>query len=239
MLQVTIAKLMALVVFMAVGLVALSRPSPEWASFVFSASLTALLTSLLGVIASRGRSRIGAVGFALFGWSHLLMSFGPWPWLNNEGLRPPQLFTKHLARTAKDGVLRKYLAPNPMNLRTITKWSDAKLVPHEPSQFSFGAGTGPFVMITDSPSDQILQSLCSVLFGCLGAVLGLVVGSRSGREGEGDAGGRTGRPPDSASGSEAPARSVRSDRAGVSAAVGPGPGSQDTSAASAGLSSPS
>jgi hypothetical protein len=181
MFQITLARAMAVILFVSIGLVALSRPSPVWASFVFTATLVALLSSLIGILARRGRPRLALAGFALFGWSHLAISFGPWPWLNNQGLRPPEILTNHMTRYVSQRWLSQYLRPNPANLRTVTKWNDAKLVVAEPSQLSFEAGIGPSVVITDSPAEQILRSLSSIFFGLLGAALSLAAAGRCDR----------------------------------------------------------
>jgi hypothetical protein len=178
MFRITIAKSMALILFIAVALVALSRSSPLWASIVFTATLAAVLTATLGTVARRGRSRLAMAGFALFGWCHLAISFGPWPWLNNDGLRPPALLTKRLTEYVHYKLLNQESNPNPLNVRTTQTWNDATLVLNDPSRYSFRSGKGAFVVISDSPSLQIMHCICSILFGFLGAALSLVVAGR-------------------------------------------------------------
>lgn len=49
-----------------------------WATSAFLGSILVLLASLLAVLYRRGIDRVFWVGFAVFGWSYLLLVFGPW-----------------------------------------------------------------------------------------------------------------------------------------------------------------
>jgi hypothetical protein len=73
----TIASLLGLVVFLAVGLAALRAATDTWDSGVFGVTLSLLLFSLVLVIHRIERRRAYWLGFALFGWAYLLMSMVP------------------------------------------------------------------------------------------------------------------------------------------------------------------
>jgi hypothetical protein len=73
----SIASLLALVVFVAVGLAALQAASDVWDGCVFaSTSLTLLIATLLAVH-RRGRDRAFWIGFTLFGSAYLVASLVP------------------------------------------------------------------------------------------------------------------------------------------------------------------
>jgi hypothetical protein len=74
----SIASLMTLVVFVAVSLAALRYVSPLWARALFSITWGILLAAVIGIIYRDGRRRAFWVGFALFGFGYLALSFGPW-----------------------------------------------------------------------------------------------------------------------------------------------------------------
>ena len=67
---------MDLVLVLGIGLAALKHPSERAASLLFTLILASLLTSVLGAMARRGRERIAWIGFAVFGWTYLLLSLG-------------------------------------------------------------------------------------------------------------------------------------------------------------------
>jgi len=87
--RVTIAGLMALVLYVAVGFAALKTPSEAWATL----TLLLLTLALLGSIFTRGGNRAFWGGFAIAGWSYWILSFGPW-FDTHIG---PRLATKSLA----------------------------------------------------------------------------------------------------------------------------------------------
>jgi hypothetical protein len=74
----------------ATGFAAIHIASPAWSGGLYSLSILAMLTSLLGVYYRRGRKRVFWVGFALFGWAHLFLAGVPW--FNSWGGPGPQLF---------------------------------------------------------------------------------------------------------------------------------------------------
>ena len=100
--DVPLAALMFAVLFVAVGLAALRDPSELWASSLFSLTLVLLLVAMLGTVAHRGATRVAFLGFTLFAGTYLLLAFSPWPWINDDGLRPPQLVTGLLINRASE-----------------------------------------------------------------------------------------------------------------------------------------
>jgi hypothetical protein len=75
--RMSIAPLMSVVLVLAVGFAALRLGSETWSSAVFTLTLVLHLTAILGAIYRRDRERAGWLGFALFGWGYLILSFGP------------------------------------------------------------------------------------------------------------------------------------------------------------------
>jgi hypothetical protein len=84
----SIMGLMAAVLLLAVGFAGLRTASALSASAIFTFTLTLLAAALLGVAASRGRSRIACLGFGLFGWIYLLATFWLWPGPNGVSAPP-------------------------------------------------------------------------------------------------------------------------------------------------------
>lgn len=68
--------MMALVLFLAVGITALKESSSLWASAIFTTTLTLISTASLMAFARRGDSRIVWSGAAFFGWAYLISGFG-------------------------------------------------------------------------------------------------------------------------------------------------------------------
>jgi hypothetical protein len=74
----SIAGLIALVGIAATGFAAVRVASPGWSGGLFSLTILALLTAVLGIIYRRGPKRVFWVGFAIFGWTHLILASAPW-----------------------------------------------------------------------------------------------------------------------------------------------------------------
>jgi hypothetical protein len=74
----SLATLMAIVLLAALGLVALRNASALWANATFTATLTLLLCAVLGLILRRHHARAFWLGFALFGWTYVLLVNAPW-----------------------------------------------------------------------------------------------------------------------------------------------------------------
>ena len=98
----SIAGLMIVVLFCAVGAAALRSSSGLWADVLFTLTLAMLGVAILGLAYRRGARRASWAGFALFGGGYLLACFGPW--FATE-VRP------HLATTPLLGYLRSRIGP--------------------------------------------------------------------------------------------------------------------------------
>src|SRR4051812_29116963 len=94
--RVSIAGLMGVVLFIGVGFAALKGASRLWASALFTLTLAVLLGASLGAVARRGPERMAWTGFAVFGWSYLILSFWLLPWPKSDPLGPPPLLAEVL-----------------------------------------------------------------------------------------------------------------------------------------------
>jgi hypothetical protein len=91
--RISIRTLMAFIVISAVGLAAVRSGSAAWAGVLFSITFFALTSSFLGITLGRGTRRVYWSGFALLGWSYLILVYTPW--LNEQVgrfLLAPNLF---------------------------------------------------------------------------------------------------------------------------------------------------
>jgi hypothetical protein len=150
----SLAQLMAIVLYLSLGFAALRTADGFWASATSTLSVVAISTGVVGALVRRGRARPAWIGFAVFGWTYLLIStlpprasgglgFGPLPW-------PPDLIGRGLAG------LQPYLRPVPSNQMFM---SGSLLTPYE----------------------QVGHSLGIVLFGFVGAVVGHLLAMRDER----------------------------------------------------------
>ena len=73
----SIASLLVVVLFVAVGFAALRESSDLWDSGVFTLTLAALLISILLAVHRTESRRAFWIGFALFGWIYLGLSLVP------------------------------------------------------------------------------------------------------------------------------------------------------------------
>jgi hypothetical protein len=184
-LRVPIAGLMLSLLPVAVGLAALRDPSELWASALFTLTILTLLVSVLGTVARRGASRMAFLGFTLFGSSYLILAFGPWPWVNPDGLRPPPLVTRMLLgqiREIKDGP-----AANWQDIRLEMNWqSSAPLITFDPADLtimppSSGGAVTPwslYLVLDVSPYKQIAHTMLALVAGALGAIVGRIIAPR-------------------------------------------------------------
>ncbi|MFI5460739.1 MAG: hypothetical protein ACHRXM_35450 [Isosphaerales bacterium] len=72
-------------VLAAVGYLCLRKPTSAWTGLAWMLALGFLLTAGLEAIFRRGRERLFWVGFLVFGWSYMILSFNHWPFEYVEG----------------------------------------------------------------------------------------------------------------------------------------------------------
>ena len=92
-LRVTIAQLLLVVFITAIGLAAIRSGSTAWSGALVSITYFAMICSLLGIALGRGTRRVYWTGFAMLGWSYLLLIYIPWLHENlGQYLLAPNLF---------------------------------------------------------------------------------------------------------------------------------------------------
>jgi hypothetical protein len=185
-LRVPIAGLMLFLLPVAVGLAALRDPSELWASALFSLTILALLVSVLGTVARRGASRIAFLGFTLFGTTYLILAFGPWPWINADGLRPPPLLTRILLDKFRESKVGP--AANWAEMRIETDWRGySQQLTFGPADLTIIPPTtgGPvtvaqsmYLVFDASLYKQIAHSMLTLVAGTLGAIAGRIIAPR-------------------------------------------------------------
>lgn len=181
--RVSLGWAMGALVVLAIAFAALTGPSPVSASALYSLDLTLILAAGLVALANRGRLRLGGVGFALFGGAYLGIAFAPSPWLNDQGLRPPPLFTT-VAVDALRASAPSFEARWPRKVEN-TGWRS--------EQFAVTRADLPFAasntIVTDtSPYKQVAHGLAALLFGGLGALVGAFADRANRPRGEGRGG---------------------------------------------------
>ena len=76
-LRFTLAQLMAIVLFIAFGFAALRNADSFWARATYTLVLLMISAASLGALARKGRARMPWAGFAVFGWTRLLVGALP------------------------------------------------------------------------------------------------------------------------------------------------------------------
>jgi hypothetical protein len=99
--RMSLAGLMLLVGYLAVGLAALRHTSAAWAGVMLLATLGMLGVAILGAITRHGRLRAWWLGFALFGSVYLALGYAPW---TRPRLPTTTLLAHVYARFAPPGV---------------------------------------------------------------------------------------------------------------------------------------
>jgi hypothetical protein len=74
----SIARLMGVILVVALCTAALREASDHWAGIALAALLVLLATAILQAIYHRATRRAFWMGFALFGWGYLILVMGPW-----------------------------------------------------------------------------------------------------------------------------------------------------------------
>jgi hypothetical protein len=113
-LRFTLAQLMALVISLGFGLAALRNADPFWASATYSLAIILIAAAPVAAFARRGTARMAWAGFAVFGWTYLLVAqIPPWPigGLGSGPIPKPVLLIEW-------GIVRLQSQVNPQSMRT-------------------------------------------------------------------------------------------------------------------------
>jgi hypothetical protein len=135
---------------------------------MFLASLMLLCTATLGAVARRGRERLPWTGAAIFGWAYLVVAFGPWA--NDKEAMHATFVTTSLFEHVIVSVQPRYMYP----LVQINAGSSD----FEPY---LDGTTGKVTVMTPNitPCRNVANSIVTVLFALIGALLGLYFADRS------------------------------------------------------------
>lgn len=115
--RVSIAGLMAVMIPVALGLVALREASQLWVDIVFNLVVASLLLATYKAIGSRGTAAARWAGFASFGWAHLVLGLIGMPWGQHHGVSPNLVTLRLIERvwdyleidTSAQGVIARFL----------------------------------------------------------------------------------------------------------------------------------
>jgi hypothetical protein len=84
----TLAQLMAVVLLVGFGFAALRNADEFWASAIYTLAITMIAAALVGALARKSEAHMAWTGFAVFGWTYLLVVQLP-PWdIGGLGLGP-------------------------------------------------------------------------------------------------------------------------------------------------------
>ena len=88
----SIRALLALILFIGVGIAALRGATAIWASVMILAALGAVCAATVGAALIQGAARPAWLGFAVFGWAYFLLCLSPWG--GEYGLGPARFLTR-------------------------------------------------------------------------------------------------------------------------------------------------
>lgn len=88
-LRLTIANLMAVVLYVGLGFAALRNADEFWASATFTLAILAVSAAVVGAVARKGQARLTWMGFAVFGWASLLIWLSTSQTIDNMVNGPP------------------------------------------------------------------------------------------------------------------------------------------------------
>ena len=144
-LRISLAQSMAIVLYLGFGFAALRNASEFWASATYTLAIVLIAAALVGAFARSGRARTPWVGFAVFGWTYLLIVHLPEWGFGGLGFGP--IRKPHLLIELGTARLQPFIKP------------------------SDPGGLGGY-RINLMHYEQVSQSLGIILFGLVGAVLG-------------------------------------------------------------------
>jgi hypothetical protein len=145
-LRFTLGRLMAIVLYLGFAFAALRNADEFWANAAYTLAVILNSGALVGAFVRAGKSRTPFVGFAIFGWTYLLINHLPGWNIGGLGFGP---------------IWRPVL---------LFEWATARLQPFlKPVPPGMGGGqAGDFLMAYE----QVSYSLGIILAGVVGAVLG-------------------------------------------------------------------
>jgi hypothetical protein len=144
-LRFTIAGLMAIVLFVAIGFAALRNADELWASATYTLAIAMISLAFVGAFVRKGKARAIWSGFAVFGLAYLLIGLSP-----QLKVVVPLYFTYTAGQR-----------PTPVPLIQLGLH---RLQPY--------VNPIPAGAVGSIPYDQVSHSLGIVLFGFIGAVMG-------------------------------------------------------------------
>jgi hypothetical protein len=161
--RVTIFVLMVVVAVVATSLVALRSTLEIWASAYFSLTVVLLCTAIPGMAFRRGISRAFWAGFASFGWTYLVLCFGPVP---STSFKPPPLLTTKLLE-----VVYPYLSTVPPKEVTVFGqgvWDDSRNI-----KVTTVATTGGITFFRNDTEDfqRSGHAIANLIFACAGGLV--------------------------------------------------------------------
>jgi len=171
--QLSLADLMAAVLFIALGLAALLNPTALWASALFMLTVALLSAAILGAIACRGKTRMTWAGVAIFGWIYLGIAFGPLP--NGNGTTIPALPTM---------VVYEYTLHNNLVPQSKAAYKDVIFNNTNQAESLLDKATltgKPRVFVDVMHLKRVVHSLGAVIFAFIGGIVGRVLYSRDAR----------------------------------------------------------
>ena len=171
--RLSIAGLMTIVAMVAIGLVALRAETGLWASLIFTFAIIMLSLGSVAAISAHRQARSTWAGMAIFGWSYLIIAFGPWP---NNTCRPPRMLPTYLLTYFQSYILS---GGEPYRFsQTMPTPSGRVNGMFQSARPASGANIKTYDL---DIYDQTGNSLGVLLFGLIGAFMGHFVADRVAR----------------------------------------------------------
>jgi hypothetical protein len=158
--RVSIAGLMAAILVVAVGFAALQNASAWWSSALFTFTLALFLIAAVGAI--WGKDKAFWLGFALFGWSYMIVSYEPW---SKHATTPPSLVTTKLLNRLYPHI--STVPPDEVVIGGEGVWKDSRRIE---IVRSFTAGNITFFRNDMNEFLQVGHFLVSWLFALVGGI---------------------------------------------------------------------
>ncbi len=109
--RITIAGLMVIVLYVALGFAALTNANYFWADATYTLAIISIATALLGTIVRKGTARVPWIGYAVFGWTYVLLDVLP-SWVNS-GFGFARVTRPNLMLMWGIGQLKPYISSSP------------------------------------------------------------------------------------------------------------------------------